>query len=48
MKNNNKSIKIGEIVTLRIFHIGVHKVYYETLDLLSSTKSQISDKEKRE
>ena len=29
-------------------HIGVHKVYYETRALFSSTKSQIFDKEKCE
>ena len=33
--------------TLRISHIKVHKVYYETRDLLSSTKSKIYNKEKR-
>ena len=33
---------------LRISHIGVHKVYYETRDLFSSIKSQIYDKEKCE
>ena len=32
---------------MRISHIGVHKVYYETRDLFPSTKSQIYDKEKR-
>ena len=29
-------------------HIGIHKVYYETRALFSSTKSQIYDKDKRE
>ena len=31
-----------------ISHIGIHKVYCETRDKLSSTKSQIYDKEKRD
>ena len=34
--------------SLRISHIGVHKVYDETSDLLSSTKLQIYNKEKHE
>ena len=29
------------------FHIRVHKVYYETCDLFSSTKSQLYNKDKR-
>ena len=31
-----------------ISHIGVHKVYYETSDLFSITKSQIYNKDKHE
>ena len=33
---------------MRIFHIGVHKVYDETCDLFSSTLSRIYDKDKCE
>ena len=32
---------------MRIYLIGLHTVYYETRDLLSSTKLRIYDKEKR-
>ena len=34
------------IYNMRIPHIRLHKVYHETLDLLSSTNSRIYDKDK--
>ena len=42
----NTTLKNNIYIYLRIIHIGIHKVYYETHDLFSSTKSQIYDKEK--
>ena len=41
------SYKLNLVLSsLRIYHIGVHKLYYETCALFSSTKSRIYDKEK--
>ena len=44
----NTGIPLLRWWSLRISHIGVHNVYYETCALFSSTKSRIYDKEKSE
>ena len=41
-------VDVGGGGPLIISHIWVHKLYYETHDLFSSTKSQIYDKNKHE
>ena len=38
----------NEEIDMRIYHIGVHTMYYGTRALFSSTKSRIYDKEKHD